>query len=91
MVAFQPQADPHPVRGSRLWPGIGQPGVSLAHQESNLLEMEISSQFLEMCQRSGPGWGVRVAAQAGRGALERVWRGAWAPPHTLCTIHRRSL
>ena len=84
VVAFQPQADPHPVRGSRLWPGIGQPGVSLAHQESNLLEMEISSQFLEMCQRLGPGWGVRVAgSQAGRGALERVWRGAWAPTHTL--------
>ena len=32
----------------------------------------------------GPGWGVRVAgSQAGRGALERVWRGAWAPTHTL--------
>ena len=64
MVAFQPQADPHPVRGSRLWPGIGQPWVSLAHQGSNLLEMEISSQFLEMCQRSGVG--PRMGGQNGR-------------------------
>ena len=34
-----------------------------------------------------PGLGVRMAEwQAGRGALERVWRGAWAPPHSALYI-----